>query len=170
MKATRRQLLRGSLAAPLVLTARSASAWALTSAAACRFKDAREAEHEDVEKLCYRADDEWLRCDIDMCKLTVTKPHYDQKYCKQGEELDGDHFLGADKTTYWRVYDDRGRLSAEKTKHTVYNCSYAKTGKKKYGLCYVDDDCQQVGYCWEDYGGKCITKSCWWSIKGSKWG
>jgi hypothetical protein len=163
MKATRRQILRGSLAAPLVLTARSASAWALTSAAACRFKDAREAEHDDVEKLCYRADDEWLRCDVDLCELKVYK-------YGSWKAVDGTYFLGADKTTYWKVNESYGRLNAEKTAYTVHNCSYSKTGQKRYGLCYVDDDCNQVGYCWEDYGGKCITKSCWWSIKGSKWG
>jgi hypothetical protein len=170
MKPTRRQLLKGSLAAPLVLTARSASAWALTSAAACRIMDSERAQHYDVEKLCNTSDDEWTRCEVELCKLKVTQSHYDQKQWKKNDQVDGDHYLGADKTTYWRVYDDHGRLMAEKTKHTVHNCSYTSTHKKKYGLCFVDNDCNQVGYCWESMGGKCITKSCWWSIKGSKWG
>lgn len=168
MKPTRRQLLKGSLAAPLVLTARSASAWALTSAAACRFKDADRAKDDyHLEKLAHHADDEWLRCDVELCKLKVSKY---QNYKWVEVELDGKYFLGADKTHYWKVHDSYGKLTAEKTSHTVSNCSYKKTGEKKYGICYVNDDCDQVGYCWEDRGGKCITKSCWWSIKNSKWG
>jgi hypothetical protein len=166
MKPTRRQLLKGSLAAPLVLTARSASAWALTSAAACKFRDGDKAEHDQyIEKLCHQPYDEWLRCDVDLCKLKI----YDKKHHKW-VTLDGDHYLGADKVTYWKVHDSYGKLTAEKTSHTVSNCSYTKTGVKKYGICYVNEDCDQVGYCWESYGGKCITKSCWWSIKHSKWG
>ena len=164
MKPTRRQLLKGSLAAPLVLTARPASAWALSSAAACKTRDWEKAQNDwDLEKLAHHHYDEWLRCDVDLCKLKV------YKYGKW-IDLDGEYFLGADKTTYWKIHDRYGKLSAEKSSYTVSNCSYTKTGTKKYGLAYVDDDFKQVGYCWEPQGGKCITKSCWWSIKGSKWG
>ena len=170
MKPTRRQLLKGSLAAPLVLTARSASAWAQSSAAACKFKDGEKAELSyDLDKLRHHADDEWLRCDVDLCKLKVSR--YSRHQHRWVEvEVDGEYFLGADKSTYWKVHDQYGKLTAEKTSYTVGNCSYEKTGEKKYGLTYVDDDCNQVGYCWESYGGKCITKSCWWSIKKSRWG
>jgi len=164
MKPTRRQLLKGSLAAPLVLTARPASAWALSSAAACKWRDGERAERDyELEKLVNQANDEWLRCDVDICKLKVYKDH-------QWVDVDGKYFLGVDKSTFWKVHDSFGKLSAEKTSYTVGNCSYTKTSEKKYGLTYVDDDCNQVGYCWESYGGKCITKSCWWSIKQSKWG
>ena len=164
MKPTRRQLLKGSLAAPLILTTRSASAWALTSAAACKFKDAEKADNDyDLCKLSYDCTDEWLRCDVDMCKLKVYK-------YGSWHDVDGTYYLGCDKSTFWKVTDSYGKLSAQKTSYTTSNCSHYKTGDKKYGLCYVDDDCNQVGYCWENYGGKCITKSCWWSIKGTKWG
>lgn len=164
MKPTRRQILKGSLAAPLVLTARQASAWAVSSAAACRFKDAdRGDKHPGPDRMRHRADDEWLRVDIDLCEIKIEKNG-------KWTTLDGEYFLGADKTTYWKLSGDQGKMSAEKTKYTVYNSSHKKTGKKKYGLCYVDDDCNQIGYCWESFGGKCISKSCWMSIKGSKWG
>ena len=122
--------------------------------------------YHDMDKLCNYNTDEWLRCDVDMCKLKV----YDRKH-RKWVDVSGDYYLGADKNTYWKVTETYGgKCTAEKSKYTVSNCSYSKTGKKKYGLCYVDYDCNQVGYCWEDYGGKCITKSCWWSIKQSKWG
>jgi len=164
LKATRRQLLKGSLAAPLVLTARPASAWALSSAAACKTKDGEKAQYDqDLEKLSHYSSDEWLRVEVDLCRLKVYK---------KGEwiTLDGKYYLGADKATYWKVHESYGKLTAEKSSYTVSNCSYSKTGTKKYGLCYVDDALNEVGYCWEPRGGQSITKSCWWSIKQSKWG
>lgn len=168
MKPTRRQLLKGSLAAPLVLTARSASAWALTSAAACKIQDADKASKDyQLEKLCNSTDDEWLRCDVDICKLTVQQ-RKNNKWVNV--DLPDKYYLGADKTTYWKVTESNGKCTADKSSYKVTNCSYSKTGEKKYGLCFVDDNCNQVGYCWEDYGGKCITKSCWWSINNSKLG
>jgi len=158
MKPTRRQLLKGSLAAPLVLTARPASAWALSSAAACKVRDAEKAtQYPEPDKLSHWSSDEWLRVNCDLVELR-----------KDGKKLSGKYFLGADKAHYWKVVDDSGRLRADKTQHTVATCTYKKTGERKYGLCYVDDDGYQCGFGWEDHGGKCITKSCWTSIKAQR--
>ncbi|MCL4798013.1 MAG: hypothetical protein KJ025_00390 [Burkholderiales bacterium] len=162
MKPTRRQLLKGSLAAPLVLTARPASAWALSSAAACKVRDAEKAsQYPEPEKLSHWASDEWLRVNCDLHELKV----YSSGSWKK---LDGKYFLGADKSHFWKVTESSGQLHADKTKYTVSNCDYKKTGERKYGLCYVDDDGHQCGFAWEDHGGKCVTKSCWTSIKAQR--
>ena len=92
MKATRRQLLKGFLAAPLVLTARLASALALSSAAACKVRDAKQAnQYPGPDKLSNYANDEWLRVDVDMCELRTNG---------SSKKLDGKYFLSTDKTTY----------------------------------------------------------------------
>jgi hypothetical protein len=136
----------------------------MSSAAQCKFRDDERSHHyPGPDKMRHHADDEWLRCDVDLCELKIYKDGH-------WKTLDGDYFLGADKNTYWKLTDSYGKLSAEKSTHKVGNCSSRKTGYKKYGLCYVDDDCNKVGYCWESFGGKCISTSCWMSIKGSKWG
>jgi len=161
MKPTRRQLLKGSLAAPLVLTARPASAWALSSAAACKIRDEQTAQkYPGPEKLCDYAQDEWLRVDCDIHELKVYKNY-------RWTKIDGKYFLGTDKTTFWKVNESYGQLSGEKTSYTKNNCTSSKTGERKYGLCYVDDDMHVCGYAWESHGGKCITKSCWTSINAS---
>lgn len=161
MKPTRRQLLKGSLAAPLVLTARPASAWALSSAAACKVRDTEKSQqYPGPEKLSHHSADEWLRVDCDLHKLKVYKKN-------RWREIDGKYFLGADKNTFWKVSESYGQLTAQKTSYTKSNCQATKTGERKYGLCYVDDDMYVKGYAWETHGGKCITKSCWTSIRAT---
>jgi len=161
MKPTRRQLLKGSLAAPLVLTARPASAWALSSATACKIRDAdRGSQYPKPLKMRHYSDDEWLRVDCDLHEIKVYKKG-------SWHKVDGKFFLGTDKNSFWRLKDGYGgELNAEKTSYTKSNCWAKKTGERKYGLCYVDDNAHLVGYAWETHGGKCITRSCWSTFSG----
>jgi hypothetical protein len=165
LKVSRRHLLKGSLAAPLVLTVRSASAtgWAMSSAGACRVRDKDRAYEEKPYKFTNGPrDDDWLRCEVDHCKL--------QKQDKYGHWKDLDdhyYFRGRETNHYWRVSGSGS--SCEVTacpEYTQWNCRpKSGTVRKKYALCRVDDHGNICGYEWETHHGGPISCSCWSSLK-----
>ncbi len=162
MKLDRRRLLKGSLAAPLVLTVRPASAHAVTSATACLKRCEITAHEKRPPKMSAALrSDEWLRIEIDECRLAPAagKDYYSGKY-----------FLGFDKHTYWRL-DNRNPyyMPAVESHHTKGSCYAEKTGKKLYGIGYFDHTGTLKGFAWDNkWGGSPATWSCYTSAVGLK--
>jgi hypothetical protein len=162
MKLDRRRLLKGSLAAPLVLTVRPASAHAVTSATAC-LKRCEVIAHEKRPPKMSSAlrSDEWLRVECDICRIAPShgKPFHDGKY-----------FLGFDGHTYWRVDDKNPYYApATPTSHSKGSCYAEKTGQKMYGIGYFDHTGTLKGFAWDNkWGGSPVTWSCYTSAVGLK--
>jgi hypothetical protein len=162
MKLSRRHLLKGSLAAPLVLTVRPASATAITSATACLDRCKTKAQETKPPKMSDTMhSDEWMRCEVEVCRLSssVGKPFYDGKY-----------FLGFDKVTYWRL-DDRNPYyyPAQPSNYSKGSCYAEKTGQKMYGICYFDQTGEMRGFAWDNqWGGSPASWSCYTSAVGLK--
>ena len=160
MKPDRRRLLKGSLAVPVVLTVRPASATAFTSATACLNRcDIRAQETRPPKMSSALRNDEWLRIEIDEWRLapSMGRSFYEGKY-----------FLGFDKTTYWRL-DDRNPYyyPARPSNHTKGSCHAEKTGRKLYPIAYVDQSGTVKGFAWDNnWGGKHATWSCYTSAIG----
>lgn len=160
MKIDRRRLLKGSLAAPVVLTVRPASAQAITSATACLNRSETIArERRPAMFTQANQSDEWLRVECDLYRLSpaVGKEFYPGKY-----------FLGFDKHTYWRV-DDRNPHHGhpEPSKHTRGSCYAENTGQKLYGIAYVDRSGNIQGFAAENrLQGTAVTTSCQISAVG----
>ena len=162
MKPDRRRLLKGSLAAPLVLTVRPASATAITSAAACFDRCGIIAQEKRPPKLAaVMHTDEWMRVECDVFRLApaMGKDHYSGKY-----------FLGFDRHTYWRL-DDRNPYhgAAQPSHYTKGSCYAEKTGQKVYGIAYVDKSGTIKGFAWDNHHhGTPVTWSCYTSAIGMK--
>jgi hypothetical protein len=163
MKFDRRRLLKGSLAAPLVLTVRPASAQAVASAVSCLKQCGVDALHDNPPKVTYSLrSDEWLRVQFDVCRLapSINKPFYSGKY-----------FLGFNKYTYWRL-DDQNPLSApaQETQYTKASCYAEKTGEKLYGIAYIDNTGTIKGFAWDhQWQDTPVTWSCYTSAVGLKY-
>jgi hypothetical protein len=162
MKLDRRRLLKGSLAAPLVLTVRPASATAVVSATAC-LKRCEILAHEKRPPKMSSAlhSDEWMRIECHVCRLAPSfgKPYYSGKY-----------FLGFDGETYWRLDDrDPYYYPAQPTSHTKGSCYEEKTGVKMYGIGYFDSTCVLKGFAWDNkWSCSPVTWSCYTSVVGMK--
>src|SRR5262245_28839919 len=166
MKEARRKLLKGSAAAPLLLTVQPAGAQALAMARGsiglCVRRDQeRSQQSPKPAELTGMQTDEWLRTQVDVCEL------YEQKDAKGLDRIDGNYFLGADRTYYWKI-DDKVALSsqlASRSDYTVNKVVARKTGQVKQALVYLGPDGVPVGYAWEKNGGYPISRSCWHSFK-----
>lgn len=162
MKIDRRRLLKGSLAAPVVLTVRPASATATGSAVACLKRSEAAAKSDPPAPLAYGPNhDEYMRVTIDLSRLAPErgKAFYSGKY-----------FLGFDKTTYWRVDDRRPYERAPKpTEYTKGSCHEEKTGERLYALAYVDKHGNVVAFgVDQNRNGSPVTTSCYASAAGLK--
>src|SRR5262245_54460778 len=163
MKLDRRKLLKGSLAVPVVLTVRPASATAITSATACKDRCETRAQEQKPPKMSSDMhSDEWMRCEVEVCRLSssIGKPYYDGKY-----------FLGFDKVTYWRL-DDRNPYyyPAQPTNYSKGSCYAENTGQKMYGIVYVGSTWDINGFAWENKSyGSPTTWSCYASAAGMKY-
>lgn len=162
LRVTRRHLLKGSLAAPLVLTVRSAAGhgMAMTSAAACKVRDKDRYQDDHVYKFRkYKNEDEWLRTEVDICKL--------KKKDSKGNwhDIDGEYFKG--NTGCWWQMVKRGDDCDVYQKHdyTDSNCKRRQVVRKEYGLVCVDDNGLVKGFAWEKKEHPPITCSCWASLK-----
>jgi len=160
MKSGRRSFVKGSVAAPLVLTVGPAAARAQSSTLMCLARDEQRAKSgtpKPAAMIAVDADD-WLRIQVDLFALNIW----------QGQELkavDGKHFLGVDKTTYWRLDESVfGRPSAAPTAYNTSNCTARKLGERRFGLVYVDQRGGRTGYAFEKNGGNPVTASCWTSV------
>jgi hypothetical protein len=162
MKIDRRRLLKGSLAAPVVLTVRPASATALTSATACLHRCEVAAQEKRPPKMSSAAhSDEWMRVEVEECRLAPAagKDFYNGKY-----------FLGFDKHTYWRL-DDRSPYAwpARPSSYTKGSCYAEKTGVRMHGIAYIDRSGKVAGFAWENQNhGSPVTWSCYTSAIGMK--
>ena len=160
MKIDRRKLIKGSLAAPIVLTVRPATATALTSATACLKRCEIQAHETDPPKISPALhNDEWMRVEFDVCRLapSIGKGYHSGKY-----------FLGFDKHTYWRLDDhDPYYTPARPTNHTKGSCHAEATGQKMYGIAYLDETGTIKGFAWENTShGSPVTWSCYTSAIG----
>lgn len=162
MKPDRRRLLKGSLAVPVVLTVRPASATAITSATACYKRCETIAQEKRPAKLAAAMrNDEWMRVECDVYRLApaVGKDFYSGKY-----------FLGFDKHTYWRL-DDRNPYyyPAQSSNHTKGSCYAENTGQKMYAIAYVDRTGSIKGFAWDNHHhGTPVTWSCYTSAIGMR--
>ncbi len=166
---SRRSLLKGVVAAPLVLTVRPASAVAVGSVAACVENDALKATNYSTKPAEISAvdSDEWMRVRLYVYYL------YDKKKPHKKERIPGLYFLGTDNTQFWQLVNKgSGKFSAKPTEYTVFNVHrYEKAPGHYYALSYVDgegSDIRQVGYASEPNGGTPITTSCWASVSPIK--
>lgn len=163
MKIDRRRLLKGSLAVPVVLTVRPASATAITSATACMDRCDKVAKETNPQKIADALHkDEWMRVEFDVCRVSpgAGKSFYSGKY-----------YLGFDKYTYWRL-DDRNPyyMPAVESEYNKGSCYAEKTGQKMYGMAYVDKTGVIKGFAWENkWGGSPATWSCYTSAAGLKY-
>ena len=160
MKIDRRRLLKGSLAAPLVLTVRPASATAVTSATACLNRCATQAAETKPPKMSQTLySDQWMRVGLEVCRLapSMGKEFYSGKY-----------FLGFDKYTYWRLDDSNPYYApAQPSSYTKGSCYVEKTGQMMYGIAYVDQTGTLKGFAWENMSyGSPATWSCYTSAAG----
>jgi hypothetical protein len=162
LKITRRHLLKGSLAAPLVLTVRSASGtgMAMTSAAACRLRDKDRYEDDHVYKFQKtKGADEWLRKEVSICYLE--KKDSNGTY----RRISGEYFKG-DTGCWWQMVKSGDDCEVyQKADHTDSNCRSYQVVRKEYGLVCVDEYGYVKGFAWEKKDYSPITGSCWASLK-----
>jgi hypothetical protein len=161
MDNARRKLLKGSVAAPLMLTVQPAGAYAKASSAMCANADRiRATQTPKPGELTHSDVDDWLRTKIDICEL------YRHKDLQGMEKIEGKYFLGVDQTYYWRV-DDKGPLgiTAVKTDYGRHQVVAQRTGEVKHALVYIGPEGSPTGYAWERYGGSPMTQSCWHSFR-----
>ena len=164
LKVTRRHLLKGSLAAPLVLTVRSAAGTggAISSAAGCRINDQDRYSNGGVYKFQqYQNQDEWLRTQVQICYL--------DKLDSKGkwQPLSGEYFKG-NTGCWWQMVQSTtgGDCSVyQKSDYTDSNCRVRQNVRTEYGLVCVDDTGAVKGYAWEQKNYPPITGSCWSSLK-----
>lgn len=163
----RRSLLKGVVAAPLVLTVRPASAVAVGSAAACVENDALKAMNystKPAQVLKHADADEWMRVRLYVYRL--------YKDLHKKKKIDGLYFIGTDSNRFWQlVPQGSNKFSAKPTEYTVSNVYREEVHGNYYALAYVDGEgthIQQVGYAGEPNGGTPITTSCWTSVSPIK--
>jgi hypothetical protein len=147
---SRRKLLQGSLAAPVVLTVTSPSALAASSFNACI---ARGANEPPPSELVTSAKDNWYRAEFAAYKFRLNSgsdpannPEYEYYYRNKGQE--------------WRYYrldicDSTGVLESD-----IYGIK-SSLGNR-YVLVWVDNDGKTVAYgsCGPN-GGYAVSASCW---------
>jgi hypothetical protein len=162
MKPSRRDLLRGTLAAPLVLTARTAGAWAQTSAGVCRTYDKDRAQSNPPKECVSVSSDEWLRIRVRICGLKDSKGNsLSGKYCKGCGSGTGWQY----STTYWKVDDsDPYNIKLSQTSWTTGNCAPSWTSQYVYCIAYCDDSGNVCGYGCQPNGGYPVSASCWTSL------
>lgn len=162
LKLTRRHLLKGSLAAPLVLTVRSAAGHgqAMKSAVACRIRDKEYSKDDPPYKFKPSdRDDKWLRSEVQICQLEKKNSHGDYK------KIDGEYFKG-NTGCYWQMVKHGEDCDVyQKPDYTDSNCRVHKKLRKEWGLVCVDEHGQVKGYAWEKKDYSPITCSCWSSLK-----
>ena len=161
LKVSRRHLIKGALAAPLVLTVRSAAGpgGAMTSAGACRLADKDKYADGGVQKFVKTKDaDEWLRKECQVCKL-------ERKVNTTWQRIDGEYFMG-DTGHYWQLVRN-GDSCEVYPKATYKSPDYrvCENVRKEYGLICVDDWGNPKGWAWEKPTYSPITGSCWASLK-----
>lgn len=162
LKVSRRHLIKGALAAPLVLTVRSAAGTgtAMTSAGACRVLDKDRYNGGGICKFqTTTSADEWLRKETQICKLEK------QVGYNQWQRIDGEYFMG-DSGYYWQIVRNGDQCDIyPKTDCKSPTYRSCENVRKEYGLVCVDEWGQPKGWAWEHTQYSPITCSCWASLK-----
>ena len=154
-KPSRRRLVQGSLAVPLVLTLRTAQGQgvAASSAMACLARDsARAAVDRPQSMLSFDADD-WMRKSVDLLRV------YHWVDGKKTPVDNYKYFLGRNNV-YWRLYEQFGQTSGVATQWNTGNCWGEKTGETRFALVYVNSLGEPTGLAFERNGGSAVTFSC----------
>ena len=161
MKGGRRSFVKGAMAAPFVLTVGPGTARAQASSIMCLKRDAVRAGEQRPASVMQVDADDWMRVKLDLVQLSVWQGLHTEAYS-------GKHFLGVDKSTYWRLEFEAqfGAPTAVPTPYRFGNCTETKLGERLFGLVYVDQKGQQTGYAFEQNGGSAVTGSCWTSVVG----
>jgi hypothetical protein len=143
---TRRKLLRGSFAAPIVFTVASPSALAASSFHACI---AKGADAELPDGVVMVDDAVWARREVQLWEVSVNGPpvtHFFSPLDNQFYPVDG---------------------SACAT--TVFSSTRELTGQKGWALVYFDNEGNEVGLGWcNPNNGVPVSTSCWTSFQGGQ--
>ena len=160
MKGGRRSFVKGAMAAPFVLTVGPGTARAQASSIMCLKRDAVRAAEERPASVMQVDADDWMRVNLDLVQLSVWQGY-------TPTPIPGKHFLGVDKSTYWRLDQAQfGAPTAAPTTYSIGNCTATNLGERLFGLVYVDQTGQRTGYAFETNGGSAVTGSCWTSVVG----
>lgn len=146
MDPARRQLIRGSLSAPLVLTVASPSALAATSLHACIAR----GEQPAASQAFVPSHDGWYRTHVAI---------YEGKTSASGAQAL--YYLNTGDNMYYRVDGTQCGIGIPQT--SFYNGSAAYK-YHRYGLVYVNSEGVPVGYGACPNGGRAIHGSCWSSF------
>lgn len=163
----RRAILRGSLAAPVVLTVSSPTAAAMTSLGRCIRNTAQEQP-----SFLSNSEDAWLRKQIEVYKLQKVEPHAAGKGAVKGWEKPGS------STTDWVFFDEALQdYVTVAAPHAQLNLGALMTDWKKversnrWALVWVDEQTKSISMRTQiqrPSGYTAVTTSCWMSVKNDK--
>jgi hypothetical protein len=162
MDNSRRKLVLGSAAVPLVLTVRPAGAHAKRSIAC--IADGK-LDHKPPHDRLKDHEDETMRKWIDVYSLEVEKWDHDKKKMVW-KKLEHKYICGTDHT-YWKLDKDHPytRDAVKTEMKRGLGVKEVKIDRKAAVKFYRRDDFEETGYAWETHGGMHLKKSCWNSIK-----
>jgi hypothetical protein len=176
MQKTRRAIIKGSLAAPLVFTVRSASAQALGSAAACAMRDARRAAEVPPEPVLVDNHDEWLRVTRELTDIRNANAPTNAPVVGKASNSEG-FFLSQDDSAFFELigpspgpYTINRHLNPGTGQPRYTSSQYAAvpfvTPKTANFLVYQDNGVIVASVIDVDSPdqGAAITGSCWMSI------
>jgi hypothetical protein len=156
----RRKIVKGTLAAPVVMTVSSAQA-ARTSFTACLSNGAGDPTPGRVLSTSRYSDDSWLRVQVNIYK--VKTPNSSGVLV----ERDGLYFVGPDKRTFFKLanYSSESIPATQVSDFNAYTGGLQKSVvDRRYALAYVSDGGDVVGYAWQKNGGTHCKKSCYSSV------
>lgn len=163
----RRAILRGSLAAPVVLTVSSPTAATMTSLGRCLRNTAQEQPG-----FLSNSQDTWLRKQIEVYKLQKVEPHAAGKGAVKGGEKTGN------PATDWVFFDEALQDYVTVTApHARLNLGALMTDWKKversnrWALVWVDEQTKSISMRTQiqpPSGCTAVTTSCWTSFKNDK--
>lgn len=165
----RRKLIKGALAAPAIFAVRPASAQSVSSVTACIVRDAQKAALPPRPGELVAADaDDWVRMRLELYELQAFQGN-------ALKTLPGRYFVGADRSTYWRLADTRAGMmgarsapmfvTAAQSQFTVGSVAARATGESRYALVFFDSNGVETGFAFERGGGNPLTASCFTSLR-----
>lgn len=158
---TRRRVLAGSLAAPMVMTVSSAAATTRTTFTACLDNARLQPLPNQIMAGGISEPDEWLRVQVNI---------YEVGFFDKNGQLKikpGRYFIGPDKVTFHKLNDvDAGRNAAVPVRRFNANTPglHKRVTAKQYALAYANSEGEIVGFGWEQNGGAHCKKSCFASV------
>lgn len=158
---TRRRVLAGSLAAPLVLTVSSAVGRSRTTFTACLDNARLQPLPGQIMAAGLNSPDEWLRVQVNIYEIGFFDKHGQLKL------EPGNYFIGPDKITLHKLNDlDAGRNAAVPIKRFNAHSPglHKRITGKRFALAYANRDGEIVGFGWEKNGGAHCKKSCFASV------